>query len=193
MRALAITVPLFAIALTGCGILSPQATPAPPPQNPGQAQPLPPQATSSVAPTDLPVIATRTTSDNEVPLEISLREVRSGAGAMTVTFSATNRSTTGKNWAIWDYFDDGIQQVAGEGDWTTDGVAVIDTAGAKRYLPARSADHHCMCSGNLVQTTVSPDQTVYLSAVYQGLPGDVTKVSIDIPHAGVFGDVPVTR
>lgn len=193
MRALVMIVPLFALTLTGCGVLNPQPTTNPPAQDPGQAQPLPPQATNTIPPTDLPVIGTRTTSDKDIPLEISLREVRSGTGAMTVTFSATNRSTTGKAWDIWDFFSDGITQVEGDGDWTADGVAVIDTTAAKRYLPARSADHHCMCSQGLLDTTVGPDQTVYLSAVYQGLPPDVTTVSVEIPHAGVFGNVPVTR
>jgi hypothetical protein len=89
--------------------------------------------------------------------------------------------------------DLGISQTTTQSNFTVDGVAIIDTGAAKRYLPARSADHQCMCSGGLVSTTIGPDQTVYLSAVYQGLPAEVTKVSVDIPHAGVFGDVPVTR
>ena len=195
MRARNLIAPLAVLALTGCGISSPltppatggaQNNPAPPQNQPGQPAPSP------VAPTELPILGKRTTADRDVPLEVAVRQVSSGTGAMTVTFSVTNRSTSGTTWWANSFFDDGVNQYPQDNRWTVDGMAVIDTTNAKRYLPARTADHQCMCSAN-TSTSISPDQTIYLSATYQAVPAEVTKVSVDIPHAGVFADVPVTR
>jgi hypothetical protein len=192
MRHFAITAPLAAVLLAGCGLVAPQAPTSAgsvPVQNPGQ----PATAPATTAPTELPVLGTRTTGSHNAALEVSLREIRSGAGAMTVTFSLTNRASTGETVWVNSFFDDGVIQSATEGTYTVDGVSIIDTQNAKRYLPARSADHRCMCSTGLGTTTIGRDQTVFLSAVFQAVPADVTKVSVDIPHAGTFADIPVTR
>jgi hypothetical protein len=126
-------------------------------------------------------------------LEVAVREVRTGTAAMTVTVSVTNRSASAKAWFVSGFFDDGTTLGPADGGWTADGIAVIDTAAAKRYLPARAADGTCMCSLGLLSTSISAGQTVFLSAIYQAVAPEVTTVAVDVPHAGTFTGIPVSR
>jgi hypothetical protein len=128
------------LVLTGCGLTGVGApSPHTPDPLPGTIQPQP-----SAAPTDLPFLASRLTSDGPFALDVAVREVRTGAAAMTVTISVTNRSTLTRAWIVGDFFDDGTTTGPTDGGWTAGGIAVIDTSAAKRYLPARTADGTCM-------------------------------------------------
>lgn len=112
---------------------------------------------------------------------------------MTLTFSVTNHATDDADrFQVSSFFDDGISE-GGELMSTVDGVAVIDGQNAKRYLPARTADERCMCSARLSAAFVAPGQTLFLSAVYQAVPEAVTSVTVDIPKAGAFTSIPVSR
>jgi hypothetical protein len=192
MRRLALTVPLVALLLTGCGSPSPQPSTSSPADVP-QAQQAPASVPATTAASELPLLGVRKTGDRTIPLEVALREVRVGASAMTVTFSVTNRTQNTENWWVNSFFDDGVSQSNDDTVYTADGVTVIDTKGAKRYLPARTAENRCMCSNHLGSAIIGRDQTVFISAVFQAVPADVATVSVDIPHAGIFADIAVTR
>jgi hypothetical protein len=154
------------------------------------SEPAPP----TTPPVELPVIATRATSDNGRALDISLREVNVGERSMTVTFSVTNTTPTGAaidSWRVSDFFGDGVYQNRTENDSTVDGMAVIDQVNGVRYLPARTADNGCMCSTGLANAYLVPGQTMFFTAVYQAVPAGVATVDVVIPGAGTFANVPI--
>jgi outer membrane protein OmpA-like peptidoglycan-associated protein len=70
-----------------------------------------------------------------------------------------------------------------------DNVRLIDLAGRRVYTVAeQSGGGRCTCTG-LQRFEVG--QTLPLQAAFTGIPADVTTLSVMLPYAGVFGDVPV--
>jgi outer membrane protein OmpA-like peptidoglycan-associated protein len=69
---------------------------------------------------------------------------------------------------------------------TFDGPRLIDEAAGRVYEVAAGAS--CVCTGAALAKS---GETVPLQAAYAGVPADVTKLTVQLPHAGVFLDVPV--
>ncbi|HML50630.1 MAG TPA: hypothetical protein PKD84_04350 [Propionicimonas sp.] len=158
----------------------------------------PPQASPSTTPTPtiptaLPTLAQRTASIAGSTVTIAVRELRVAESVMTLTWSATVVSDD--DWAPRRSFDGRYDDDATTvQNWhTTSGVSVIDPVHATRYLPALTAEGHCMCSATPESFVVAAGQTVYFSAVYQAVPNGVATVTVDIPRAGAFPDIVVHR
>lgn len=185
MRAL-IAVPTIVLILSGCGLAPNSAS--------GQTQQADQQTPASTpigspsTPADLPVLAHRSTAADSIPIDVAVRELSVDGQVMTLTFSATNRSDS-RTWQVADFFNN----ESNTEHWTVSGVAILDGNNAKRYLPARTADNHCMCSSNLLRANIGPGQQSYFSAVFQAVPEAVTSVSVVIPNAGTFTKIPVNR
>jgi hypothetical protein len=94
-------------------------------------------------------------------------------------------------------FSDGIftkikDSNAQEGGDVFDGVALIDPEGRKKYLVARQADGHCVCSNSLGAAFVEEDAPVSLEATLAAPPESVTKVNVVVPSVKTFIDVPIS-
>jgi outer membrane protein OmpA-like peptidoglycan-associated protein len=73
---------------------------------------------------------------------------------------------------------------------TFDAARLVDEGGRRVYLVARGRDDGgCVCTGLL---RVEPGETRPLQAVFTGIPATVDRLSVMLPYAGVFTDVPVT-
>ena len=123
---------------------------------------------------ELPVVATRQTSDNDTPLSVTLNSVSVTGGITTVIFSVTNDTpgSSSNTWSVMTHFSDGSNDVplnddgattSGGTEFNTDGVAI-----------ARGA-------------------TTVLQTSFAAVPDDVDTVTVTIPMAGAFENVPVTR
>ncbi|MET0496545.1 MAG: OmpA family protein [Actinoplanes sp.] len=70
-----------------------------------------------------------------------------------------------------------------------DSARLIDEAGRRVYLTAKQSDGKgCVCTSLL---RVEPGETRPLQAAFTGVPAGVERLSVMLPHAGVFTDVPV--
>jgi hypothetical protein len=147
----------------------------------------------------LPVLASRSTSDKDVDLQVDLNEVRVTGQVMQVTFTVRVTSPESRRWQVAQFFSDGQYQMKGGGTgaqdaFSVDGVYVLDPVNAKRYLPARVADGGCVCSGNLSATFVAPGSGgVILTSAFKAPPPEVTTVDVVVPKAGALAGVQVTR
>jgi hypothetical protein len=72
---------------------------------------------------------------------------------------------------------------------SSDGVALIDAAGKKKYLVVRDSDNHCLCSANI--RDLKPKTRVNLWAKFPAPPANVQTVTVDIPHFQPMDDVPL--
>lgn len=149
---------------------------------------------------DLAVLGSHKTSAGKTALQIDLNEVRADGQVMTVTWSARNLGPASEKWQVASFFADGIYQEGPDGKspatetgGPADGVFVIDSKHAKRYLPARDAQANCVCSQGGSNTFIQGGQSVSFQAVFKAPPEDVTTVLVAIPHAGVFSGVKVDR
>lgn len=190
-----------AALLTGCSPLSPAASaPAGTTTPPAGGAPA---ASAPVTPpsTVLPVLAARVGSlsvgalSGAVSTRIELNEVRTSGQTTTVSFTLVN---TGTEAASPSYlFSDGVAQVPGHltknDGYSADGVYVLDTLAGKRYLPARDPDGGCVCSSDLSSIMIAPGGRVTLSAVMAAIPAGSERVSVYVPTAGMFENIPVAR
>ncbi|MET8150962.1 OmpA family protein [Actinoplanes sp. NPDC005259] len=72
---------------------------------------------------------------------------------------------------------------------TFDAPRLVDEAGRRVYLVSeRRAGGGCACTGLL---RVEPGETGSLQAAFGGVPAGVERLSVMLPYAGVFADVPV--
>ncbi|MCK6211580.1 hypothetical protein KZX45_13600 [Georgenia sp. EYE_87] len=162
-----------------------------------------PDAEPQPVETALPVIATRATSDGDNLLEIDLNTVSVSGDVMTVVFTA--RNVGDGRWQIHQYFDDGLlsaplddEGTRGEdaplkNGATTDGVSVIDTTNGTVHRAAYDVAGNCACSVNLTVRNVEPENSLVLTTSFAAPPEDVESVTVQIPGAGAFADVPVNR
>lgn len=177
---------------------TPKGAPASSPSG-GSSAPTAQDGAGQVA-ADLAVLGSHKTSDGKTPLQIDLNEVRADGQVMTVTWSARNLEPASERWQVKSFFADGIYQKASDGSTAptetggpADGVYVVDSKNAKRYLPARDAQGNCVCSQDGSGTFIAGGQTVSFQAVFKAPPADVSAVLVAIPHAGVFSGVKVDR
>ena len=202
---------LVALVLTS-GCTAPTSTPAPSATSPSATSTSDPGASPTTASTTpdtsaspstpappVAVIASKNTSVEEVPLRIDLVSVRVEGGLTLVDFAVTNTGTKG-SLQVAAAFNDGSTTKDANGkvvmpsDYdSADGVYLLDDVSKKRYLPARNAQGSCVCSVGLSATFVRPGQSVTLSAVFKAVPAEVSTITVYIPKAGTFTNVPVSR
>lgn len=156
---------------------------------------------------ELPVLATRETSDGRTSLEIDLNSVRVTGEVMTVVFTARNVGDDDR-WQISGYFDDGSGYAPLDADgtrdeentdhstvraWTTDGVTVLDGVNNRVHRAAYDTAGNCACSVNLGERFIAPGEALVLTTAFAAPPEDVTEVTVQIPGAGSFDGVPLSR
>ncbi len=149
---------------------------------------------------DLPVLGSRKTTDGSLPLQVDLNEVRVSGQVMTVTYTMRNLlpgSSPAGRWQIAEFLDDGLSEKLADGSselgLTSDGVYVVDSAAAKRYLVARDTEGRCVCSSDLSNAFVGPGQGMVLTGVFGAPPASTTKVDVYVPHAGSFPGITISR
>ncbi|WP_165372701.1 hypothetical protein [Pengzhenrongella frigida] len=152
---------------------------------------------------DLQVLGTRQTADAGIALEVDLNSVSVSGEVMTVLFTARNMGT--ERWQIAGFFDDGLLTAPLDADGTratvsdltagssTDGVAVIDTTNALMHRAAYDTAGTCACNVDLSNHFVGAGQSIVLTTAFAAPPKDVETVTVQIPGAGSFDAVPVTR
>lgn len=160
-------------------------------------------AEPTALPADLPVLATRATTDGSTPLEIDLNAVTVSGDVMTVLFTARNLGDD--NWQISEYFDDSYGTAPLDTDgarsdehqtrlaFSTDGVAVLDPVNGTMHRAAYDTAGNCACNVDLSSRFVGAGEQVVLTTAFAAVPDDVETVTVQIPGAGAFDDVPVTR
>ena len=164
-----------------------------------------PQTTeaASPAPTELPVLASRTTSYDGVAAEIAVNQVISTGGVTTVTWTLTNKTDRPivlARAASGGVFSDGQQAtIPGSNEFVpddstaADGAYLIDAVNKQRYLPARDSQGACVCSMLKHYTQLEAGNSMMFSATFKAVPAGVDTVGVFIPGAGTFTDVPVQR
>lgn len=152
---------------------------------------------------ELPVLATRTSAAGSIPLEIELNSVTATGQVMTVVFTA--RNTGEERWQISEFFDDGsgyapLDDAGTRSEehetmlaWSTDGVAVLDPVNGRLHRAAYDSTGSCACNVDLGNRFVGPGEAVVLTTAFGAPPEEVTHVTVQIPGAGSFDDVPLGR
>ncbi len=144
-----------------------------------------------------PALASRTASLDGGEVRIDVRELRVTGELTLLTWSVTN---TSRQSLRVDGFGDHLyatdpvtkERVPSELSGPVDGVYLLDAVNKKRYLNARDAHGGCVCSFT-AGVTLKAGETVLLQNVFQSVPPGVAKVTVVIPRAGSFGDLPVSR
>jgi|SRR5690625_988829 len=157
---------------------------------------------STAVPEELPVIASRNVSGETSQLEVDLNSVTASGEVMNVMFTVRNVGDATQ--AIDRMFDDGLHSAPladggheGEIDpllaYTTDGVTVLDPAESTMYRAAYDDSGACACSGNLHIVNLEPGDAVLLTTAFAAPPEQTKSVTVDIPLAGSFENVSLTR
>ena len=162
---------------------------------------------SEATPADLPVIDSGLLgTDYETELPIYLNSVEVTGGLTVVTFSVEvpydanadtwwphNSFSTGETLPV----SDPEEKMTGEAEsgqtiYSTNGVVMIDTVNNQSYHAAYDLDYHCLCSTGF-DYSWDPGTTHTLFTSFAALPEDVDTVTVSIPGAPAFTEVPVTR
>lgn len=195
---LVVTLICAAWAATACSVPPPLPDPSPVPATAAPSDPTTVTSRATASPTPLPVVASRTTTANATVL-VSIHPVHSSDAVSTVSFTVRNVadrpqtvSVFGDGRMVRTGSDSQVHTLNDTDHHTVDGVFILDHQRQARLLPARDADGICACSSTK-DLNLPPGDEVTLAAVFAGLPADVTSVSVHIPRAGMFDDVPVLR
>ncbi|MBW8487638.1 OmpA family protein [Actinomadura parmotrematis] len=70
------------------------------------------------------------------------------------------------------------------------GIGLLDAKGGNLYLPLRTKDYECVCTG-LGGTSVRPGASLDVYAVYPALPAAVQRVTVTAPLTVPLQDVPI--
>lgn len=142
----------------------------------------PPTPTASATPA---AVETRTVDAAGDLLTMTMLPLgRTPAGTVTVTIRTTldRPSTAGRSTNISAHFSAATTGSA-------DGIRLVDLERRRVHLPAPAADGgRCACTGRL---RLAQGETGDLQAGFQGLPADATHLSVMLPYAGVFANVPI--
>lgn len=140
---------------------------------------------------DLDSIATRNSLSDGRELEATLYPVERSGKTATVNFLVTNKDNDDE-FEVTNSFSDGDNSIGDSSPWTTDGVKIIDSSDAKAYLAATDGDGTCLCSRDLTNASIDPDQTMLFSVTFAAPPEGLEKVDVSIPKFGTFNGVSVT-
>ncbi|WNB86075.1 hypothetical protein [Cellulomonas sp. ATA003] len=153
----------------------------------------------------LPVLGSRETTAGSTPLRVDLNEVAVSGEVMTVLFTVHNLAEDTDNWQVGQFFDDGTSTAPLDADgergeetstlraFTTDGVTVVDAVNGMAHRAAYDTAGACACSGGLSNTFVGAGTALVLSTSFAAPPEDVDTVTVQIPGAGSFDGVALTR
>ncbi|GAA2482337.1 hypothetical protein GCM10010434_026300 [Winogradskya humida] len=175
----ALTAGLF---LCGCSSPSPSPSSAPAPVLPG----------ASAASTGPSLADPSLTGPSVAPVPVETRRVDAGGDALTMAVGPLIRSGDVVVLSIGTTLQSaGSAQVGRQfsASQTTsfDGARLVDTAGRRVYLTAE-AGGNCVCT---TRVRIGQGETRPLQAAFSGVPATVTSLSVMLPYAGVFADVPV--
>jgi len=137
------------------------------------------------------VLASRRGTLNAVPARLQITELSRSGKTVALTVSVTNLGRGDTSLYIQDQLGDGISE-DGNADDAFDGVSLLDTKNARRYLVARDANGSCVCDTNLgITLDTDAGQSVSLSATFGAPPDDVRTLNVHVPRFGTFRDVPI--
>jgi outer membrane protein OmpA-like peptidoglycan-associated protein len=109
--------------------------------------------------------------------------IRSGGSVVLTVQTRLERSATGSASIVSRHFSSLLTN-------SFDAGRLVDETGRRVYVVSEGLDGSgCVCTG-LVRFEVG--ETRPLQAVFRGVPTDVQRLSVMLPYAGVFTDVPVT-
>ncbi|MEU8607079.1 OmpA family protein [Actinoplanes sp. NPDC048791] len=109
--------------------------------------------------------------------------IRSGDSVVLTAQTRLDRSASGSASMVSRHFSTLLTN-------SFDAARLVDEAGRRVYLVSEGlGGSGCVCTG-LVRFKVG--ETRPLQAVFRGVPADVQRLSVMLPYAGVFTDVPVT-
>lgn len=174
------------LALAGCSAQpAPTVESSPPSGPPPATTPSPEQASGAASPSTLPVLASRETTAREAPITIAVNSLHTGTAGTTLNFTVTNHAGEDLRLSTALGPDDHRRNV------NVSAVSLVDLTTGKRYLPARDRDDNCVCSST--HTPIGAGQSVAYSAVFAPLAESADTISVYIPLAGTFDEIPVTR
>ena len=141
-------------------------------------------------------VATRTTTVQDERVSLALLPVRRRGRTATVSFVLTTKVE--EPFDLYTSFDDGaLQRVSTPGRLdartvdTSDGISIVDTGNAKRYLVARDGEGVCVCTRDLATVELDAGTPARISATFGAPPPATRVVDVDIPLYGTFADVPI--
>ena len=162
------------LALAGCS--------DPPPKRP---EATPAASASSSADAAGQAVATRTVDaagDILTMTMLPLARDPSGTVVMTIQARLDRPATKGRSSNITTHF-------AAATTGSADNIRLVDTEQRRVYLPAAGTDgRRCVCTGRL---RLGEGDTGAIQASFSGIPAGTTRLSVMLPYAGVFADVPV--
>jgi len=153
-----------------------------------------PAPTVAVADKDEPErsLASRQGQIDDDPVRLQIVELARGATTSTLTIRVTNTGHQGSA-QIHRVFSDGeIGDESLNGSENLDGITLVDSRGAKRYLVARDSRGVCVCDTALGSTFLDPQTSLVLSATFAAPPAGVKAIDVVIPRFGAFRDVPLS-
>ena len=151
-------------------------------------------ATTPAAAPEKPLASRDTTSPSGEEIRVTLTSLAREGGLATLNFTGTVLADDDSSgWQISDFFGSGdpVGPAPGKTD-LVNGVYLIDGTNKKKHLVATDTNKNCVCTGNLSATFVKQGQTVVLTATFAAPPDNVNAVDVNIPHAGVFRNVPLS-
>ena len=130
------------------------------------------------------------TTDGEYPdVRLEVTELKRASGdTLTLKFAIINDSSEEMSYS-YDFGEAGKYHTL---DFNSvGGVNLVDAAGKKKYLVLRDSAGNCLCSRGL--KGVQPGARANLYAKFPAPPGDVEKITVEIPHFIPMDDVPISK
>lgn len=136
------------------------------------------------------VLATREGKIDDEPVKLEITELTRSGDTMILGLSLVvlPGSESGEAQLASD-LDDGDSE---NPSYSLDGITLIDSTNAKRYLVARDSEGTCVCGDELGSEFIQEDPPTLLSATYGAPPEDVDALDVEIPRFGVIRDVPIS-
>jgi len=183
---------LAGAALGGCGGSTTKTVTAAAP--PPTAAATTPSQTAAPPPPSGSAAASRAGVVDAKP--VTLEIVGARRSGLTTVLSLRLTTTSSGDLQVNTTFDDGIAQKSRSPDASTDsdsldGIYLIDSGNAKKYLVARDSQNNCVCSSNLGSSFVRSSGPLLLSATFAAPPPTVKMVDVFVPTFGTFKDVPL--
>jgi outer membrane protein OmpA-like peptidoglycan-associated protein len=130
-------------------------------------------------------IASQPMAYDKGPARIDLVSVdRSTANTVLVRFRMANESQQPIS------VSGNLNHPESQGNYSADGVTLLDAVNNKRYFPLMSTNQTCLCS-SLDSVTIPPGQAKDLFALLPAPPADLQRIAVSVPLTPAFLDVPI--
>ncbi|MEV4704387.1 OmpA family protein [Actinoplanes sp. NPDC049316] len=170
----AVTAGATALAAAGCDSEPPPTRPAPP---------SPPAATPSAAAAPAAWEQGRTVDAAGDRLTLTVGPlVRSGATVVLSVRTRVEEIAGGRGSTVVSRHFSGDQSLSFAGG------RLVDERSRRVHLVAESSGGDCVCTGSV---RAGAGDTTTLQAAFAGVPATVDRLSVMLPYAGVFADVPI--